>query len=717
MTTPTDPLETLGRRSAIAVAEHHGVLDSEAEVAAVARRAGRPRRRQAVALAFVVLAAVPVTLSLLRPPPRDIQFAPAPEPAPWIKVGRDAFNGRGDSAISGVAVMGETIVAVGLDPDAEGGSPVRPAAWTSTDARAWDEHFVSDSGSLYQDAGLLIQDVTAVAMSDMQWLVAIGYANFEPRTEPVVWQSHDEGVTWDLVPVEGTGVMTSVAVTPDGLVAVGYDNDLPAAWTSPTGEAWVRAQVRVPSGVFPGAMSDVAASENRLVAVGADRTGSSQLWMSDGGAVWETATLPAVPDGAMLELSSVAATPDGGFLAAGSLAVNGEQDSDGAVFESADGRTWERASTPAPAGTPGAQFLSAAVEARGGRLVLGSDEDRATIWSAVGGEWEVVFTDEAVPDAGFSSAEELFSTPAGLLATGIAVAEQGPQEARVWLRPAGDVQVPAPPPVEIIDQPMGTFGGTKPLGPVTSDGVTVTAEGDRSGVITATDASGAELWTYDLYESAYLGPVVGDTLLAAAHYGQVVALDMASGTERWTLARHLHVVESPGAPTVDDGVVYLPTSYPIEGDTTAPRVRAVDLATGRVQWTQSLQRGTDLQWAPPVVTEDLVLVVDTLSHPRSARTSWLHALDRTTGEVVWRFDLETRRQGFHDQPPLVADGRVFVAGAFGPLFAIDLATGEQLWRRPADEKPRVLRLEGDALIVELNGRERTIDVDSGAVAR
>ena len=711
MTTPTDPLRNLGRRSALAVAERRAVGDHDAEVAAVAHRAGRPRRRQIAALAVAMLIVLPLAVSRLATPSRDIRFSPPPAPASWVEVGRDVFNGRGAGAISGVAVAAENIVAVGLEPDPEVGARTRPAAWTSTDGRTWEHHFVSDKGSLYRDAGLLMQDVAAVALGDQEWLVAVGYANFEPRTEPVVWLSYDEGVTWELRRVAGTGVMTSVTVTPSGLLAVGYDGAGPAAWSSFNGEDWSPMQVERRGEMFPGSqLLDVTAAGDRAVAVGRYGLDESGFWLSEAGAAWQLFGAPELPD-ARLEISSVTAEADGGFLAAGPLALSGEG-SDGAVLESADGRAWERTSTPVPAGTPGEQALAAVVTVNGERLAVGHDRGRAAIWTSAGGDWRRAFTDEAAPEGVVSQADAIVATPAGLLVTGIATVEGGAQEARMWLRP-GTAAPPAPP-VEIIDQPIGTFGGSTPLGPLTYSGITITAGGFESGVITARDArTGAEVWTYDLFENAFLGPVSGSTLLAASQYGQVVALDVESGAERWSLS--LDVVESAGHATVEDGVVYLPTSYPVEGDTAAPRVYAVDLESGAVLWRRSLEPGTDLQWAPPVVTGDLVLVADTLSHPRSAETSWLHALDRVTGKRVWQFDLETRRQGFFDHPPLVRDGTVFVTGAWGPLFAVDGATGQQRWRRPAGEQPRALRLAGDALIVELNGRERRLDIEDGTL--
>ena len=61
------------------------------------------------------------------------------------------------------------------------------------------------------------------------------------------------------------------------------------------------------------------------------------------------------------------------------------------------------------------------------------------------------------------------------------------------------------------------------------------------------------------------------------------------------------------------------------------------------------------------------------------------ALDPTTGEEIWRYDLAPvydGHDGSHNGPiatPAIADGRVFMVDPWGHVAALDLATGEALW--------------------------------------
>jgi outer membrane protein assembly factor BamB/enterochelin esterase-like enzyme len=68
------------------------------------------------------------------------------------------------------------------------------------------------------------------------------------------------------------------------------------------------------------------------------------------------------------------------------------------------------------------------------------------------------------------------------------------------------------------------------------------------------------------------------------------------------------------------------------------------------------------------------------------------AFDATSGKEIWRYkigDAFKGHDGSHDGPiatPVVADGRVFGFSAYGVLFALDHATGKQLWTINVAEK-------------------------------
>ena len=108
------------------------------------------------------------------------------------------------------------------------------------------------------------------------------------------------------------------------------------------------------------------------------------------------------------------------------------------------------------------------------------------------------------------------------------------------------------------------------------------------------------------------------------------------------------------------------------------------------------------------------------------------ALDPADGAELWRYDLSPvykGHDGSHDGPiatPALADGRVFMLGAWGHLAAIDLTTGEELWTAHLVEdfgsepqyygfaaSPLVV---GDTLVVQIGGEEGAVagfDVASG----
>jgi glucose dehydrogenase len=125
------------------------------------------------------------------------------------------------------------------------------------------------------------------------------------------------------------------------------------------------------------------------------------------------------------------------------------------------------------------------------------------------------------------------------------------------------------------------------------------------------------------------------------------------------------------APVVVNGVVYLQ-------DLDA-NVYAVDLATGKLQWEYQVNIPEKSGPGP-----DGVAVADGMVFGDTSTT--VFALSAATGKTVWADDnLLNKGEGAFEIQPQVADGRVYLASAYGigpgggVLMALNAATGRLLW--------------------------------------
>ena len=249
--------------------------------------------------------------------------------------------------------------------------------------------------------------------------------------------------------------------------------------------------------------------------------------------------------------------------------------------------------------------------------------------------------------------------------------------------------------------------------PVVADGRVYTM--DTAAVVQATGTNGAVLWQSDLTaEFDRGGGVSGGGLAAgpgrvyaATAYGELVALDAASGAVVWRQRVDSAVT---GAPTVSGGTVF------VSGRDGSGWAIAAD--TGRVRWTvpgavgstgmigaagpsvgenvvlfpftngsvtAALKVSGVQVWQAPVtgqrvgrayagvtdITGDAVVMGDvTYVGTASGRTA---ALDTSSGERIW-----TAVEGALN-PPLVVGGSVFVVNDENRLVRLDAATGTQIW--------------------------------------
>jgi outer membrane protein assembly factor BamB len=220
---------------------------------------------------------------------------------------------------------------------------------------------------------------------------------------------------------------------------------------------------------------------------------------------------------------------------------------------------------------------------------------------------------------------------------------------------------------------------------------------------------GAPEFRYD--HQAPAPTVAGDTVFAASTGGQLVALDLATGKERW---RFRAADISTSTPAVRGETVFFAS---FDG-----HAYAVDARTGELRWKHDF--GAEVPTSP-APCDDLVLfgsrsydlvalraddgapawsyyfwfswaessptVRDRIAYAGSSDGQLLVALDAKTGKEKWRFDTGGSAWG---QPAVTADavflGAVGVAEYMidheGAFFAVERATGEPRWRFPAERR-------------------------------
>ncbi len=148
------------------------------------------------------------------------------------------------------------------------------------------------------------------------------------------------------------------------------------------------------------------------------------------------------------------------------------------------------------------------------------------------------------------------------------------------------------------------------------------------------------------------------------------------------------------------------------------------LATGKTRWTAKLPKESDPWVSPLHLSEDRVFFSD--------ENYQLFALDRKTGEQVWKTQLEKHKPNFENstrsQPvsqPSISGGTLFVGtwglvvfSHVGELHALDLATGKLLWTtklKDGMDQPPILARD---MVLARGGKAVTrVNAKSGALDR
>lgn len=201
---------------------------------------------------------------------------------------------------------------------------------------------------------------------------------------------------------------------------------------------------------------------------------------------------------------------------------------------------------------------------------------------------------------------------------------------------------------------------------------------DTSGVVHAFDAAtGARAWNHrmdipsDLSGSAFGGgaSVDGSRVYATNGVGEVIALDLETGTEVWKVqpAGPLR-----GSPTIAFGQIFVMTQD--------NQIFSLNAADGELIWQESgsaTQAGVFGVAAPAAGQGSVIAGYSSgeLSAYRyeNGRVLWADALARTS------ISTEVGSISDIDADPIIDSGRVYALGQGGRMAAYELLTGQRIW--------------------------------------
>lgn len=179
--------------------------------------------------------------------------------------------------------------------------------------------------------------------------------------------------------------------------------------------------------------------------------------------------------------------------------------------------------------------------------------------------------------------------------------------------------------------------------------------------------TGAVRWHFSTGDSV-LGPpaIVDDRLYLGSMDGNLYVLDVETGKEkqRYSISKGIY-----STPIIDKDTIYLVNGSLI----------ALDAKTGTEKWRFNgdslrelfnISAKSDIPDMPPTEITSNILMLDNILYVIT--TNALYAVDKTTGEKIWRFsDL----QGSVFSEPTLNEDTIYFGDSAGYLYAVDARTG------------------------------------------
>ena len=187
--------------------------------------------------------------------------------------------------------------------------------------------------------------------------------------------------------------------------------------------------------------------------------------------------------------------------------------------------------------------------------------------------------------------------------------------------------------------------------------------GDDMGYLTAYALkNGKKLWSFQSGKRIVGTPAVSEGIVVFGSADcKIYGLNAQNGNLLWTVKAAAPVL---GAVTIDNGIAYIGAS-----DHT---FRAVNIHTGDVKWNFTGVKG--YIETKPLVTDNKVIF--------GAWDNTLYALDKADGKELWKWTGGLTRMHFSPAAvwPVASDGKVLITDPQRAMTAIDLKTGNTVWR-------------------------------------
>ncbi|MGE3762584.1 MAG: PQQ-binding-like beta-propeller repeat protein [Kofleriaceae bacterium] len=201
--------------------------------------------------------------------------------------------------------------------------------------------------------------------------------------------------------------------------------------------------------------------------------------------------------------------------------------------------------------------------------------------------------------------------------------------------------------------------------------ITDNAAGDQGGLVALDLATGAERWRYRTpFPAVGAAAASGDTVVVATKNGEVHAVALADGALRWIHDAAAGQSTFSGSlwapPTIADGLVYVA----LQGNFTA-----IDLATGDPVWARD-PNDPEFNWLGSLAA---VAVSEGTAIAAFNRTLGVASASATTGAPGW--SMKDGRSLAVNASPLVENGVVYLVNAAGTVSASNLSSGSVIWSR------------------------------------